>query len=338
MRRNDGKRGGGSATLADVARLAGVSPSTVSRVINEPGLVRQDTIDVVRRAIAQIGYTPNSLAGGLASNRTKLVAVLVPTIANSIFADTVQAITDRLSADGYQALIGLTAYDVDKEDDLIQAVIGRRPDGLILTGTVHSPITRARLLAANFPIVEMWDVSPTPIDMAVGFSHPAVGRALAGYLHGKGRRNFGLLFATDQRALARQQALSEELVRLGCAPPRIALVPPANNISYGHRGLAELLDGGDPLDAVVCSSDALALGALSEAKDRGIAVPDSLAVMGFGDLDFGSFTAPPLSTVHVDRAMIGREAASALLARLRGTIEVPPVLDVGFRLIERASA
>lgn len=324
-------------TLADVARLAGVSSSTVSRVLNEPLLVRQDTIDAVQRAIAQIGYTPNILAGGLASNRTKLVAVIVPTIANSIFADTVQAITDVLAREGYQTLIGVSGYDLDKEDDLLRAIIGRRPDGLILTGTVHSPESRARLLAASIPIVETWDYTPTPLDMVVGFSHAEVGRAVARFLAERGHQKVGLLSSSDQRASVRLQGLVEELAVVGGSEHRIVTVPPANNITFGRSGLAGLLDKGWQPDIVVCSSDALALGAISEASSRGLSVPGDLAVLGFGDLDFGAFTSPALTTVHVDRVGIGQIAADALLARLRGEPPARRTIDVGFSIVARQS-
>ena len=331
------KRSGGPATIADVARLAGVSPSTVSRVLNEPTMVKADRIEAVMRAITQIGYTPNFVAGGLASNKTRLVAVIVPTIANSIFSDTVQAITDRLAEEGYQALVGLTGYDTGKEDDLLRAVIGRRPDGLILTGTVHSAASRSRLLGAGIPIVETWDITPTPLDMVVGFSHSDVGRAIGRYMVEKGYRNLGCLFATDQRALARLDALKAEVAAQGCRV-RTSTVAPANNISFGRDGLSELLGGDWKPDAIVCSSDALALGVISEAHSRGLTVPGEFAVMGFGNLDFGDFTAPSLSTVHIDRAEIGRKAAEALLSRLRGDFETPKVLDVGFSIVPRQSA
>jgi len=327
-----------SPTLLDVARLAGVSPSTVSRVINEPALVRQDTTEAVRRAIAQIGYTPNFVAGGLASNRSRLVAVVVPTIANSIFADTVQAINDTLSGGGYQTLVGLTGYDTAHEDELLLAILGRRPDGLILTGTVHSSASRKRLIAAAIPTVQTWDLGAAPVDMAVGFSHAEVGRATARHLHGRGHRRIGLVFATDQRAQVREAALRDELVRLGCAAPAVAHVPPANAVAFGRSGLRELMAGGARFDAVACSSDALALGVISEAAASGINVPDELAVMGFGDLDFGGFTSPALTTVHIDRAEIGRMAAGMLLSELAGQRPGDHVRDVGFSIVVRESA
>jgi LacI family gluconate utilization system Gnt-I transcriptional repressor len=338
MRQKDTTRTS-SATLADVARLAGVSPATVSRVLNEPLLVKPDTIEAVKKAIAQVGYTPNLLAGGLASSRTRLVAVIVPTIANSIFSDTVQAITDSLSQAKYQTLVGLSGYELNKEDDLLNAIVSRRPDGIILTGTLHPADTRARLLSANIPVVETWDLTPTPIDMVVGFSHPAVGQSVARHLMAKGYSSFGIISAGDQRAEARHQALRQELAAAGLDQPRTAFVPAPSRMAFGRDGLAQLLAGGPRPDVVVCSSDALAQGALAEAHSRGIVVPHDMAVMGFGDLDFAAYTYPALTTVRIDRFAIGRIAADALLARMQ-KFETPPaaIVDVGFSIVDRESA
>src|SRR5258706_10429398 len=194
-----------SVTLADVAKLAGVSPITVSRVLNHPELVTAATIDQVQQVIERTGYTPNMLAGGLASRRSRLVAAIVPSITNAIFVDSVQAFTDRLWEAGYQVLLGLSGYPAAREDALLAAVLSRRPDAILLTGINHSPAVRQRLLAARIPIVETWDMTPTPIDMLVGFSHEKVGEAVARHLLAKGHRHLGLVTADDERGLARRQ-------------------------------------------------------------------------------------------------------------------------------------
>src|SRR5258706_4515453 len=118
-RARNATRATGSVTLDDVAKLAGVSPITVSRVINRPELVTADTIEQVRQVITRTGYVPNLLAGGLASRRTKLVAALVPTVAHSLFVETIQALTDRLAEAGYQLLLGLTGYEPAREEALL---------------------------------------------------------------------------------------------------------------------------------------------------------------------------------------------------------------------------
>jgi LacI family gluconate utilization system Gnt-I transcriptional repressor len=338
VRQRSSSRSSTATTLADVARLAGVSPSTVSRVMNEPWLVRDGTLRAVEQAIAQTGYTPNLLAGGLASNRTRLVFLIVPSIGNSIFSETVSALTERLSQAGYQTLVGLSGYAVKQEEDLLRAIVSRRPDGVVLTGTLHTPESRRRLVSARIPVVETWDLTADPIDMVVGFSQREVGRAVADYLVGKGYRRFGFISAGDQRAEARADGVRDQLHRRGLKPGPAAVVAGPTQLSFGREGLAQLLADGAPPEVVVCSSDTLAHGALAEAQSRGLEVPGDIAVMGFGDLHFSAHTAPALSTVHIDGAAIGRTAADLLLARAAGEGAPPTALDVGFTLVPRESA
>jgi LacI family transcriptional regulator, gluconate utilization system Gnt-I transcriptional repressor len=330
-------RSTGNVTLADVAKLAGVSPITVSRVLNRPELVTPDTIDHVQQVIARTGYVPNLLAGGLASRRSRLVAAIVPSIVNSMFVEVIEAFTDRLWQGGYQVLLGLSGYPASREEGLLGAILSRRPDAILLTGISHSAESRQRLLAARVPIVEIWDLTPTPLDMLVGFSHEKVGRAVAEYLLGKGYRRFGLVSADDMRAATRGEAFLSVLAHHGITNVRSSLVPAPSTLRLGREGLVRLLnDEGYRPEAIFCSSDALAHGVLEEAASRGLSVPGQFSVMGFGDLDFAAHTFPALSTVRIDRPAIGRKAAEALLTRIDGQ-SVEKVLDIGFELIERGS-
>jgi len=329
-------RSSGSVTLEDVAKLAGVAPITVSRVLNRPELVTQETLDHVREVIARTGYVPNLLAGGLASKRSRLVAAIVPTIGNSIFAEAVEALTDRLGEAGYKVLLGLSGYPASREDDLIAAVLSRRPDAIFLTGINHSPETRQRLLAAKVPVVETWDLTPTPIDMLIGFSHEKLGRAVGEYLMDKGYRRIGMVWASDERAAVRRRGFEAALAEHGITDIRVATVQAPGNLKIGREGLRELLDTGPCPEAIFCSSDALAHGVLTEAKARGLVVPKDLAIMGFGDLEFAPYTFPALSTVRIDRRGIGLRAAEAMLARFEGK-PVESVVDIGFEVIERES-
>jgi LacI family gluconate utilization system Gnt-I transcriptional repressor len=200
------RRGSGAVTLHDVAKLAGVAPITASRALNTPAQVSPEVLKKVTDAVARTGYVPNRLAGGLASARSRLVAAVVPTIAGPVFLETVQSLTAALAEHGYQLMLGQTGYDMAREDALLEAIIGRRPDGIVLTGIVHSAEGRRRLLAAGIPVVETWDLTPTPLDMLVGFSHVDVGRAVAEYLHARGRRRLAMVAGDDERATRRQQA------------------------------------------------------------------------------------------------------------------------------------
>jgi LacI family gluconate utilization system Gnt-I transcriptional repressor len=332
------RRGSGGLTLADVARIAGVSPITVSRALNTPLQVAPDTLARVQAAVARTGYVPNRLAGGLASSRSRLVAVIVPTIASPMFLETVQALTDALAGEGYQVMLGESGYDGTREDALLDAIIGRRPDGVVLTGVLHSPEGRRRLAAAAIPVVETWDLTPTPIDMLVGFSHEKAGAASAEYLAARGVRRTAMISGDDHRAGLRRNGFSEAAVRLGMGKVAVRLVHSPTTIGDGRRSLAALVERHGDLDAIYCSSDFLALGALIEARARGIAIPGRLRILGFGDLDFARDTDPPLSTTRIDGTAIGHQAARFLLDRIGGIPEGPRVVDLGFTIVPRESA
>ena len=325
-------------TLADVARVAGVSPITVSRALNTPAQLTAETLARVREAVSRTGYVPNRLAGGLASSRSRLVAVLVPTIASPVFLDTVQALTEELESAGYQVLLGQTGYGAEREDALLDALLGRRPDGIIVTGIMHSPETRRRLAAAGVPVVETWDLTPTPIDMLVGFSHEKVGVAVAESLHFRGARRPGVVSADDPRAQQRLKGFRDAAARLGLPPVPAELVPTPTTLGSGRRAFARLVVAHPDCDAVFCSSDFLALGVLTEAQARGIAVPARVRVMGFGDNNFAADANPALSTVRIDGRAIGRQAARFVVERAAGRPVAERVVDLGFKLIARASA
>ncbi len=206
-KRCSSSRAGATPTLIDVARVAGVSPITVSRTLGRPEAVAPATRRRVLEAVRATAYVPNLAAGSLASSRSRLVAIFLPTIANSIFADTVQALTERLAVAGYQTLLGLTGYSAEQEEHLLEAVLGRRPDGIVLTGTEHSQVSRERLARVGIPLVEVWDLCAKPLDMLVGFSHEAVGAAVAQYLLGKGYRRVSLVSLDDPRGLRRCNSL-----------------------------------------------------------------------------------------------------------------------------------
>ncbi|TBU71923.1 LacI family DNA-binding transcriptional regulator [Phytopseudomonas daroniae] len=329
---------GASITLIDVAKVAGVSPITVSRALHRPEVVSEDARKKVLEAVRVTGYVPNMLAGGLASNKSRLIAIFVPTIAHSIFAETVQSLMDHLTVAGYQTMIGLTGYSAEQEERLLGAVLGRRPDGIVLTGTLHTEESRLRLQAAGIPVVEAWDLGASPIDMQVGFSHEKVGQAIASHLHAKGYRRFAIVSVDDSRAFKRGSSVVSQLKALGVDEVPMAVLAAPATLQSGREGLRQLLAEGHDPQVIVCSSDTVAQGILAEAASQGIDIPGQLAVMGFGDLSSAAHLHPALSTVNVDGARMGKLVASALLKRFRDDSELQPVrMDTGFTLVDRAT-
>lgn len=328
----------GAVTLHDVAKLAGVAPITASRVVNTPDKVSVEVRERVQDAIRRVGYVPNRVAGGLASARSRLIAALVPTVGGLVFIRTMRTLSGLLADHGYQLMIGETGYVDSREDALIDAIIGRRPDGIVLTGTVHSPEARRRLLGSGIPIVEIWDLTPTPIDMLVGFSHERVGHDVADFLHGRGRRCLGALVGDDERSRRRLRAFQARLAALGAAPADVEDVHAPTTAGSGREAFVRLLARRPDVDAVFCTADMMAMGVLAEAHGRGIAMPGQLAVVGFGDFEFAAHVHPSLTTVRIDGDEIGRQAAKLLLDRLEERPIEQTVVDVGHEIIVRHSA
>jgi len=331
------RRGSGAVTLHDVAKLAGVAPITASRAVNNPVQVSEEVRKKVGDAIARTGSVPNRLAGGLASTRSRLVAAVVPTISGPVFLETVQSLTQALAEHGYQLMLGQAGYAGNREDALLEAIIGRRPAGIVLTGIMHSAEGRKRLLASGIPVVETWDLTPTPIDMLVGFSHLEVGRAVAQFLHDKGRRKLAVVAGDDERAKRRFAAFQSAAQALGLPVVRAVVVPAPTTLKSGRAALVELLRADSAIDAVFCSSDLLALGVMTEARVQRVSVPDRLAVVGFGDLEFAEDLDPALTTVHIKGGAIGRQAAQFIVDRAEGRAVENRVVDIGFSIIERKS-
>jgi LacI family transcriptional regulator, gluconate utilization system Gnt-I transcriptional repressor len=327
------------AKLDDVARRAGVSSATVSRFYNNPSIVAPATAERIRAAIAATGYVPNLIAGGLASNRSRLVAVLVPEVGQSIFNDTIDAMCSALSQDGNVVMLGLTGTGGERTAGLVDAALGRRADGVILTGIVTDAATRARLRGRDVTVIETWGIPDDPIDVAVGFSHTAVGAEVARFLRGRGYRRPLLAVAEGVRARQRRDGFLREWQHGGVgADPVVVDVPIPTR--FGHSRLVwRQFQQLDPRpDVIVCGSDVLAQGVIVEAQWAGLRVPDQVAVVGFGNLAIAGDMRPSITTVDVDGARIGREAVAVLRRRAAQEPVASRIIDVGFRLVARDSA
>lgn len=329
------KKSQGGVTLDDVARLAGVSTATVSRALNHPEQVAPKSRQKIETAIAQTGYVPNLLAGGLASRRSRLIAAIVHSIENPVHAETIKHFSRTLRRHGYQVILGETDYQEHLEEEMVAAMLGRRPDGIFLTGSNHTQACLRMLLAANIPVVEAWNLTPQPFDVGIGFSYEKIGRAMGEYVLNKGYQNIVMASADDHRSELRGRACREYIrERTGGEPHWIRTASPTH-FAQGRELLTTLMNQGIHSGAIICSTDILAHGLLTEATARNIAVPGQFAVMGFGDLPFAAHTHPPLTTVRFDREVIGCRAAELLLQRINNDDLAQRVIDVGFEIIGR---
>ncbi len=332
------RRSSGAITLRDVAKLAGVAPITASRAVNTPDQVSPEVLKKVQDAVQRTGYVPNRVAVGLASSHSRLIAAVVPSIVVSVFVETIEALNNTLFEAGYQLMLGQTGYSPEREEALLEAIIGRRPDGIFLTGIMQSSKGRTRLLASGIPVVETWDLTPTPIDMLIGFSHLDIGREVANFLMAKGRRRFALVSAGDERAMRRAAAFQSTVDQRGLRKVFVDNVGASRTLKSGREALSRVLSQVPDVDAIFCSSDLLAMGVLTEAMARGIKVPEQLSIVGFGDVPYVADMVPALTTVHINGSDIGHKAAGFLIDRAQG-LEVPvPIVDVGFAIVERDSA
>lgn len=329
--------------LGDVGRRAGVSAMTVSRALSQPDKVSGETLALIHAAIDELGYLPNLAAETLRNNQSRVIVAMVPTINHSIFSDTVQGISDVLDEAGYRLLLGNSGYAPDKEEELVKTFLSHRPDGIILTGTLHTETARKFLKAAAIPVVEMWDIDPDRVDMAVGFDNFKVGHDLVRHLVDRGYRRLGYVSTTfehearEKRARLRSQGILSAIEEAGLPPPLRISVPDPLNIEECGVIAADFVATNPSIDAAVCANEIIGVGALVDLQKRGWHVPDDIGIAAIGDANFAALAPPGLTTVRFHGYDIGRHAARLILSRLQDASDETRCIDVGFEVIERGS-
>ncbi len=343
------RRSHGRTTLADVAAAAGVTAITVSRYLRQPQRVADQTAAAIARALSATGYVPNKQAGALASagaGNSRMVAALIPSIANSIFAETVQGLADALQGSGCELLLAATNYSTQREEEQLRALMGWYPSAIVVTGRRHSDGALALLRQARergAPVIEIWDHHRQDTGFTqIGFDHAEVGRAMAVHLIERGHQSLAYLdsgVAEDFRAHERGQGFLAEARRRRVAARRLVAPLAGEAMQAGRQSLPLLLDahGRPAFTAVAFANDHLACGAMLAAQAAGLNVPRDMALLGFGDFALGRQLAPALSTVQVPRLEIGAAAARALLAALDGKAPAAG-LRLPWALLPRQSA
>ena len=331
-------------TLKDVAAKAGVSPITVSRVVNGAHGVRANMREKVEAAIAELGYIPNRSASVLASSKSKLIGVLIPSLSNVVFNDVLRGIYDIAATANYQVLLFNTHYSPVEEMRAIRTLLGQSPEGIIVTGGEQTPASRTMLQEANVPVVQIMGKVDNPIDINVGFSQVDAGEAVAQLLLDRSYRKIAFIGARmDPRTCQRQAGFEKRLSALNLLDKkRIVTTTEPSSLAMGAKLFRELMTVTDgDCDAVFCCNDDLGIGVLHECKKMQINVPEQFGVCGFNDIEMAAFTDPSLTTVRVNRYQMGRRAMELIFEKTHSTSDSKTTksgyINTGFELILRHS-
>lgn len=329
-------------TLADVSALAGVSTITVSRFFNEPHRVAPDATARIQAAVEQLNYVPNLAAGGLASARNRVVAMVVPNISGPIFAPTLQALSDGLAAHGLQLLLASSYFSAEAEERAVRAFMGWNPAALVLTSRFHTAATERLIESATQPVIETWDLAPARKPFQIGFSHHQVGVDAARYLISRGHSRIGFVHnsaAGDQSAQERYAGYAEAMAAQGLLA--WGYTPTERDpMQAGAQALRALAARKRQRpQALIFANDNLACGAVLAAQRDGLRLPGEMAIFGFGDYPFADKLSPSLSTIRPPAQAIGATAVDVILSLMRGDAQTPPQLsELACTLVARESA
>ena len=299
-------------TLRDVSEASGVSEMTVSRVLRNRGDVSASTREKVLTAAKTLGYVPNKIAGGLASQHVNLVAVVIPSLANLVFPDVLSGISAELDDTPFQPVIGVTNYSLSREEAVLYDMLSWRPSGVILAGLEHNRSSRAMLEAASIPVVEIMDIDGDVIDTAVGISHLEAGRQMAAEILGAGYRRIGFIgthMPEDHRAKKRLAGLEAALSQAGVPLAAREFYQGGSSLAKGVELTERILTREPDLDFLYYSNDMIGAGGLLWCREQGYDIPGKLGLAGFNGVDLLDGLPMRLATTDARRVDIGRRAA-----------------------------
>ncbi|MCC5960749.1 MAG: LacI family DNA-binding transcriptional regulator [Rhodobacteraceae bacterium] len=325
--------------LSDVAQHANVSVVTVSRALRQPELVSQDTLDKVSEAVKALGYVPNPAAQALASARSRLIGVVIPSLTNQIFAELLRGVMDGVEGTTYTPQFVNTRYKLSREEDLLRVFATQRPAGMIVAGIDQSAAARRLLEQMGCPVVQVMETDSDPVDMAIGCDQRDAGRAAVRHLIEQGYRRIGFLGARmDPRAQRRLAGYNDVMSAHGLSDDALVVTTShPSAYSVGGQLMADLLASAPDADAVFCNNDDVALGALFECQRRGLRVPEQMGIVGFNDLDVVSCSVPTITSVRTHRYETGLKAVNMIIDQINGSPPEHRIIDAGYDLRIRSS-
>lgn len=326
-------------TLEDVAKAAGVSTATVSRCLNEPGKVSEKTHERVMQAVTKLNYSPNFGARAIAANRTGIFGAIIPTMENAIFARGIEAFQKALVEKNATMLVASSAYDPEREAQLIRTMVSRGADGLLLIGTERDPDIYEFLRQRNIPTVVAWACAPEASQSYVGFDNRTATQQLVEKAIALGHRSFAFISAptaANDRARERVLGAKQAIAAAGLDVEAMPVIETDYSIANGRAAFSRLAAAHPLPSLVICGNDVLAVGAIQAAKSTGLDVPGDVSITGFDDIELASVVTPGLTTVHVPHRRMGQLAGEALYRLVRETAD-PVRVELQTRIVERQS-
>lgn len=305
----------------DVARLAGVSTATVSRVLNKSQQVDPATRQKVLEAAAKLRYVPHGAARTLRSHRSKMVGAIVPSFDYALYARTTSALQQRLDERGYALVLAEHHYDLAVETRIAGQLIEHGVDAFVLVGLDHEQALFSLLEDYGRPYVLTWGVDALHRHPSVGFDNRAATYQVGRHLIALGHRRIGLLSAPlpgNDRARARGEGLRAALAEEGLALDERHIAYAPISLAAAEAAMNRLLDAPERPTAVVATNDVFAVGAMMACRKAGVRIPEQMSITGVDNTDLGATQTPGLTSVATPITEIGRAAADQLVARLEG--------------------
>jgi LacI family transcriptional regulator, galactose operon repressor len=307
------------ATIAQVATLAGVSPTTVSHVLSGKRLVGAATKDTVHAAIRQLGYRPNNVARNLRTSRSQMIAVVVPDITNPFYAVLIRGLADAVDKSGYGTYVCNTDGIAERESTFLDDVLDRGVDGVIMASVNEAGSRSIGSAALGTPVVCIGEGSEHPEVDLVAADDEVGSHAATRLLVERDARRIAMIQGPPASGTARVEGYRRALAESGRRYDPRLLATGDWTRHGGRRAMHELMarPGRRP-DGVFCANDLMAIGAMDAAKELGLSIPDDVALVGFDDVDAASIVSPALTTVRNPAYKTGEAAGNLLLSRMLG--------------------
>lgn len=310
------------ATLSEVAKAAGVSKMTASRVLRNASGFTNDTRDRVMREVDRLGYVPNRIAAAFGSFETStLIGVSVPSLTSGLYGSVLDSVDRTFSKYGYQTMIGAHERSAQTEEEWLRAILAWRPAGVILSGRKHTTATLEILKAQAIPIVEIWNLNTSPLDVSVGFNHYDCGYEMGRYMLTKGYKKIAYVGAnrnTSCTGETRRDGFGAALKDASLQLVTEEILVDHPGFYPGYYGTENALNRTTDIDAIYYQDDTMAVGGMFYCQKHNIQIPNDLAIAGWGGMEITSVLPQKLTTTTVATETLGKSAAEALVARIRG--------------------